>query len=588
MRFTHTLKHNKGQEWPRYVTFFDVESDTTQKVGKRHIFRPFLWVACHVEWRKDRPDSTRIWQVGTDAAIFWDDVARRTHGKMKRYIVSHHLEADFLPLQGFTQLARCGFALEHIYKKGLTTILKFTRAGATLVAINNAQLIPGTIEDIGRMVGMDKLSMPPLDAPPEQWVEYCKRDVEVMVAAWHYLKQFIQGNNLGGFGLTRATVAKHAFCHRFMTHPITIHANQQALELEREAYHGGRVQAIQCGTYVDGPFYLLDVVSMYAYLQSVCDLPTKFEGWLESPTLEQVRRVRRRYGLIARVTATLSEPVLPQFVEGKVTYPVGVYRGTVTTSELDYILDKGWSLQVHNAAKYRLRPAFREFARFFMELKAQYEHAGNRIMRQFAKDIPNTLYGKFGQKSTDTKVIGACAPDMLRWSSDIDTVAGTAAAILYSGGQIKRITTSGASWDTFVAIPAHITANGRLLLWGYMKQAGWENIYHVATDSLLVNQRGYDNLAEHIKPDQPGELRIELQGQRLRVYGKNDWALDDQVRIKGVQKKARWVGPNQVINTNWPGIMAWVKGDPGQPYYTVECTKTLNRHQVQEHKEPNP
>jgi hypothetical protein len=554
-----------------------VESDVLAPQDGKQYFNPFLWVACHVEYRKDNPDRHEVWESNEDPGAFWKSLEARTYEHSTRYVVSHHVEPDFLPLGGLTELPRAGWTLQHSYRKMITVILRWTKRHQKLVFLNNAQLLPGSIESWGKLLGLAKLPMPTKTDSLAAWVTYCKRDVEIMVESWYQLKQFISEHDLGGFGITRSSLAKHALQHRFLTNKVYIHNNEEAIQLERRAYFGGRCEALQYGTFTTGPFYVLDVNAMYAHIEIENLLPTRLIKIYEHPNLETVKRALLHDGVIADVVVCLKEPIAAVKTNGETSYDTGTVRTTLNTPELKYALERSWDVEVRTMGVYTLRPLLRDFALYFAELKGKYAQEGNRLFRELSKGYPNMIYGKFGQKGLETKIVGNCDPTLLWWMPGYDAVENVHYEMLYSGGKIKRLEYTLAAWDTFVAVASHVTAYARMYLWQIMKQAGLENVYHVATDSLIVNQPGYDNLKSLVDPHKTGCLKVELTGATLNIYGKNDWKLDQEVRIKGVQKKAKWLSEDRVINTIWPSLEGWLKGTHEGAYFVYDQVKNLKR-----------
>ena len=578
-RFAHVMGHNKTSRWPRYVTFYDVESEVSAPINGKQFFTAFLWVACHVEYRKDSVDQHEVWESNSRPLAFWKTLEARTYDKSTRYVVSHHVEPDFIPLGGLTALPAQGWTLQHAYRKMATVILRWSKSTKRLVFINNAQLLPGSIESWGKLLSLAKLPMPNKTDSAQAWNTYCKRDVEIMVEAWYKLKEFITEHDLGGFALTRSGLAKHAFQHRFLTNTVYIHNNEDAILLERRGYQGGRCEALQYGTFTNGPFYLLDVNGMYAHVEIEKLLPTKLLGVYDNPSLETVKRALINNGVIADVMVELKEPIAPVKTGVETTYYTDYVWTTLNTPELQYALGRGWDLEVRKMGVYTLRPLLRNFATYFAALKDKYATEGNGLFRELAKGYPNMVYGKFGQKGIEETIVGDCAPDLLWWMHGYDAVAQVNYDMLYSGGKIRRLESTLAAWDTFVAVASHVTAYARMYLWEIMKKAGLENVFHVATDSVIVNQLGFDNLKDLLRPQQTGSLKMELKGKTLTVYGKNDWKLDHEVRVKGVGKKSKWLAEDKAINTVWPSLEGWLKGVYEGPYFVFDQVKTLKREE---------
>lgn len=582
LRPGHYLSKNTRLYWPRYVTFYDVESDLAKDPRGRQFFTPFLWVACHTQWRNDYRELLTEWQHGQEIDPFWDELEKISYEKTTRYVVSHHVEPDFVPMEGIPQLMKRGWTLGHCYKKRLTMIMRWSKGKKKLLFMNNAQILPGTIKRWGELLEIPKGTMPENRADLDSWITYCKRDVEIMIKAWISLKGFIQEHDLGGFAITTAGMAMHAFKHRFVNQKVWIHNNPETLKLEREAYHGGRCQALQHGIHESGTYYTLDVNGMYAQVEINCTLPVSLCGFYDSRGVSELQHSLQKYAAVALVDLDAHDPVYAVLLGDKLEYPQGEITAALTTPELLYAFDRDEITHVHCCALYRQGLLMKEYGEFFSQLKAKYTADKNWLMRQLCKDFPNMLYGKFGQKGSKSTIIGDCDPEIFRYMDGYDTINNERFDLLMAGGKVKKIVETPAAWDTFVAIAAHVTAYARMYLWELMQKAGLENVYHVATDSLVVNQEGYNRLAPLLDPVRVGALKVEETGNRLIVYGKNDWQLAGKRHLKGVQEKAEWIGPNTAVNTNWPGLENWLKGTYKGQYFTEPVTKTLERKEYHE------
>jgi hypothetical protein len=94
-----------------------------------------------------------------------------------------------------------------------------------------------------------------------------------------------------------------------------------------------------------------------------------------------------------------------------------------------------------------------------------------------------------------------------------------------------------ASYNAFPAIAAGITDGGRDLLWRCWQEAGMENVVYSDTDSLIVNQCGFNKL-QHRIGSELGKLKLEHALDYLIVHGAKDYESSVTVRHKGVSARA--------------------------------------------------
>ena len=580
--FVRTLKHNMKNERPSHVLFFDVESDLVKIDKNKYKFIPFLWTGIYKHYRYGNGKDTEIELSGTTLDSFWGAIEDYSYPKTKLYVVSHHLEVDFLPLGGFTYLNKYGWTLNSLISHGRVVTLYCKRLTTSLIIMNNGNLFDGSIEQWGNTFGVPKLTMPSNRKNMGEWVTYCKRDTLILKMMWDKLLEFMDQHDLGNFKASRASLAMNAFRHRFMNYEINIHDDPVVTVLERDSYHGGRFEALKIGDFTGDTYYQLDTNSMYGYIESSCMLPYALQGYEEEVPIDKALHLLKSYSCIATCLVDTNEPYLPVKVETKVKYLTGKHIITMCTPELLYALKHKQVKHIYYLAYYKQGLIFKEYADYFMQLKDQYTRENNLPMRTLAKFFPNALYGKFGQYGYDDKVIGECDPEIFKIEEGYNVETKKRYTIMSYGGKVHQTITTDSSYYTFVAIASHITAYGRMMLYKMMKRAGLSHVYHVATDSVVVDSIGYKRLQSMIDPVKPGYLKLEKTFTNYSIKGINDVVTDGQEKIKGIPKKATKIDDNTYICTNWPRITTLIKEGMPDTYYTRTVVKHLNRPDYKE------
>ena len=574
--FNHTIAGNKGNERPTRVIFLDVESRVSEPHKGVRVFTPFLWVGACVKFEDSKMVSA-VYSHGEEVGEFWDCVDNFCYPKTKVYLTSHHLEVDFIPLQGFKHLQERGWVLKLFISHGRTLIMNWSKPGKKLVVINNGNIFAGSIDQWGKMIGLEKLPMPRESDPLEVWLPYCTRDVEVIAKMWEYLFMFLDGHNLGNFKLSAAGLAFNAYRHRFMSIPVSIHDDAEVIKLEREGYHGGRFQAVQIGDFSGDTFRQLDINSMYGSIMAREDLPYELRGYRESIEGYNLAYYVDRYAVIAEVEIYCWENVFPHFEGNKLGYGAGSFTTVLTTPELAYCLENGWIQSVGRIAWYTRGKVLASYASYFLDLKDKYDAAGNTPMRQLSKLYLNGLYGKFGQRGYNDRVIGDCDPNIIEIRDGWDLSLKCPLTILKYGGRVHECYSTDAARDAMIALAAHITAYGRLQIHQLALKADYGNVYHIATDSLTVNSEGYENLKSELSPRQPGKLKIEDTFSVYTVFDVNDQEMDGVRKIKGISKKSAQTDINAFLVTYWTKLETLIKIGKTDQYYVREVEKHLRR-----------
>ena len=575
--FSHSIARNHGNERPSRVLFYDVESELIPEAKGKMRFKPFLWTMIYKRYRSDREDGALQYYKGSVIDTFWDIVEEHTYKKAKTYLVSHHLEVDFMPLMGMKQLPARGWVLDKLIAHARVLIMWWKRDSSTLVVMNNGNLFDGSIEQWGNQLGLPKLDMPDTNGTPEEWDTYCMRDTEIMVRMWDSLFMFLDEHDLGNFRLTKAGLALNGYKHRFMPRQIAVHNHIEGTLLERLSYKGGRFEALQIGRYSKDTYYNLDINSMYGSIMRDSLLPYELRGYKELPTMQFFMHKLKNYAVIATVDITPTEPIFPRIENDKIIYKCGNMITTLCTPELKLCIDKGWLNSVSKITWYYDERIFREYANYFLELKNKYDKEGNKAMRQVTKLYLNSLYGKFGQKGYQDVVIGECDPDLFKIEEGYDYDTKQHYELGYYGGKIHETVITDVGFNTLTAIASHITAYGRIRIYNLMKVAGFENVYHVATDSLLVNSEGYRRLHSYINDSLTGYLKLEGTYSSITVKDVNDVIKDDEVKIKGIPRKAKRIDDDTYVVTTWLRFTTLIKQGITDHYYTIDRVKHLSR-----------
>jgi len=575
--FAHTIKQNANNERPRHLLVFDVESRLSGDDTNKTYFTPFLWTLIYHRFMEATRKATTKKMWGTDINEFWNMVEHYTYDKQKTIISSHHLEPDFIPMQGITILPERGWLLHKYINHNKILIFEFTKDKRKLCVINSGNIFPGSIASWGDSMQIPKLDMPKENADITIWIKYCMRDSEVLLAMWLKYIEFLNLHNLGNMQYTAASQAMTSYRHRFMSKQIAIHHHEQTMILERESYHGGRFQALAIGTPQAKQFWRLDINSMYGDIMRKTSLPYELRGYADNCSYEKLLWLLKKYLVIAEVTVESKEPFFPIIVEDKIKYKSGVHTAVMCTPELEHAIKHGKIIEVKRASWYKHYPIFEQYSNYFLSLRQEYKSKNDIVFERLAKLFVNSLYGKFGQYGYEDKIIDTCDPSIIKYEEGYNIHTHKTISYFYYGGKIHMSTKTGNSYNTFVAIASHITAIGRLQLWSLIKQAGIKNVYHVATDSLIVNANGLHHLQNKIDDNKYGALKIEETFSRLVIKAPNDMMIDEVEKIKGINKKAQKLDDNTYVITQWPKFSTLLKRDELSQYYTRSVIKHLKR-----------
>jgi len=561
MRKAHVLKHNRSSPFPVRMVFFDTETDAID-LGNNQVEHKFkLGWACYYERRSKRANGTIEWYKIENPEEFWDWV-----------------EAfDLTVLHGYEELRRRGYVLKKFWERGLAKYFKWMKPKKTIVALDNANIFPGKLESLGESLGLPKLEVDFSSASEEYLSVYCKRDVEILLKAWQRWINFCKEEDLGSFGVTLAAQAFNSFRHRFMPVKIYIHDNEKVLQLERNCYKGGRCECFFIGVAPEGRYYYLDVNSMYPYVMREFVYPIKLVRYVEKPTVNYLKRVIGEYLVCAHLRVKINVPAFPVRYKQKTFYPVGEFDCYLTTPEIEFVLEHGKVLKVHEMALYRFASIFKEYVEYFYNQRLLAKEKGDSSLAYFYKIMLNSLYGKFGQKSTRWKIIGKCDPEIEEVEQVVDAETGKRYLIRKHNGIVEQTCEPEESFNSFPAIAAHVTAYARMYLFFLIQKAGFENVFYTDTDSLIVNEEGYGKLMEMIDNKKLGYLKLEEVSDYLELRGPKDYTFGTINRIKGVRSSAVKIAPNVFEQEKWLGFSSRLRMGKLNTYIVEKIKKSLRR-----------
>ena len=555
----------KRASYPTQCVWLDAE--TFPRPGDDGEERHHLWFGWVCYRRQLAPDewSRPKWHRFTTAKDCWDWIERRVRPRTALWWYAHNAAYDATVVEAWTELPRRGWEIARAVLDSPPFLVYWRRGTSTLRMFDTLNLWQVSLKRVGEKVGLEKLPMPDRSESQAMWDRYCKRDVEVIVEAciewWRWLRE----HDLGGAAPTMASQAFTAFRHRFLRHTIVIDNHHSALQLARDAYHGGRTEAFRVGCF-DGPFYLLDVRSEYPTVMEREQYPTVFKSVYGGVPLDELRQILDRYAVVADVEVTTQEPAYPFRDSSPLLFPVGQFRAVLTSGELRYALEHGHVTHCRQLALYERAPIFRDYVQELIGLRMEAIDSGDLFGAWVLKRMLNALYGKFGQRGRRSAVVGA-APDLsARVWDEIDGETGERFRFRQLAGVIEKLWVEGESAYSHPAIAAHVTGHGRMLLWGLIQRAGRKGVLYCDTDSVLVSQGSFDALRPLLNGDGLGSLHLELVVKRAEIWGPKDYRLDEYQRTKGVRGNATWLDANTVEQEQWLGLRSLLRrGDLSTP-----------------------
>lgn len=569
MRKAGYLKPNKARQIERYWLFFDTEAYIIQDTPtrQRHVFRlgHAKYFALDNNLNPTRMKEARL-NTREDIGEF---VLSVLHSGKTLHVVAHNIGYD-LQITGLLEyLASKGFVVAFIYLKEPTVIIKLHKDKLRISLEDGYNRLRGSIEEWGRYLGLPKGKVDFANVDDEALYQYCKRDVDILANATLEYLRFIKTHDLGCVKYTISSQALAAYRHRFMPLKIQIHDKEEVLALEREAYGGGMVRLFHKGHFEHDTYYLLDVNSMYAYVMKNYQYPYRLIAYAKGVDIGYIEKYLPKYAMIAKCRVKPKRALFRCRHLGKITYPLCEFVGTFTTEELAILVEDRAILEVLEVAVYKKAPLFTNYVEYFWGIREEAIKQGNPILKAMAKQYLNSLYGKFGARATSwvvcEELVGSPdKPDMIT-----NLATGDKSIVLWIGDTPYRQVAEEETEYSIPAIAAHVTANARVTLWGYVELAGYDNVYYTDTDSLIVNSEGYRRLLPHVSPTELGKLKLEKEANSLTLFARKDYMLGDKIVCKGVNGAFLVPGAVEYKREQWRSLRRYLRS-LGQPEVLVE------------------
>ncbi len=272
----------------------------------------------------------------------------------------------------------------------------------------------------------------------------------------------------------------------------------------------------------------------------------------------------------------IDEPVFP-FKTAKVYYPTGEFITVLTTTALKYALERNWIVQVLDTAIYEQEYIFKDYVDFFYGLKRKYKLEGNFVYYMIVKFFLNGLTGKWAQRSQKYTELGECNSweYSITECGDLDTHEHWTEIRI--GGKIYKEGEKTESFDSFVAIVSHITANAREHMINLMHKTKRENVFYIDTDSLTVNEMGYKLLKDELDEFELGRLQVQEVANNVEIRGAKDYKFGDKEKIKGIKKDAVDLGNNRYSQLHFMKTRSMMRNQISDKAVIKQVTKKLKR-----------
>lgn len=559
-RTPHWIRGNAQERIPHRWIVADTESRRIPLAdGEQLAFK----LACGARWRDDLPTGDRLERADFwDARAFWRWVTEwcYTHGRTILWF--HNAGHDLGQLRAFELLPQMGYELEWCNLSRDVSVVTWRGPRGTLVIADTYTWVPKSLDELAPIVGSVKTRLPGNNDPDDVWLERCRADVETTRRIVVELLAFIKAEHLGNWQPSGAGMGNTAWRHRFMNHKVLVHDDATALEAERTAMHTGRAEAWWHGKPGGGPFTEWDMHMSYCRIAAECNLPAKLFEHDVKPNREVHQWAMDKWRTLGRVTVTTRLPVVPARIDGRIYWPVGTWETWLWDTELALLARSGGSYVVHEQYRYTRRPILQDWARWSMTmcgLSADHVHP---IAREWVKHQSRATIGRHALRTPSWEHFGDNWMPHTGISLMTDDQTGLTSRMMHVGTRVLIETGRSEANNAVPQVTSWIMAEARSRLWGACQVAGYENVVHVDTDSLICNAAGTARLEAAVAEGLPGAWRPKGTWKRIEVTGPRHYAAPGRTQVPGVPKKARKQADGSYVGEVWDSLAKSLTDDP--------------------------
>lgn len=550
----HYVRPNETSRQPRHHVFLDVEA-TAIRTGKSVDQR---WGVA-VTITRAAPKGGRAKETLTvheNPRALWEHIEQFVPRRGRAVLWAHNLGYDVRVSRALDILPRMGWRLEsHNLTPGSTWLL-WRRADRSLSMVDSMSVFPVGLDALAPHFGRTKPPLPPQDAPRDQWVRRCVADATILRDAIVAYLARLEEYDLGNWQLTGTGQAWAAFRHRFLTHQMLVHWDEDARDAERTAMWTGRCEAYWHGSTQGVRVDEWDMTLSYPRIAANRAVPVAlvapFAGdraltrWLD----------RDGYVVLAEVDVHTDVPTLPAMRDGRVCWPVGSFRTTVWDPELILAMQRGARVSLVRGWAYRAEPALAEWAAWVMDELDAPESASPAWWKIVTKHWARAVIGRMAMSYREWEHVGTSPRMDIRRSVWVDADTGQSGETVQVGRDLWLATESVPWAQSMPAVTGYIQSAARELYTRLWLDLGDRVAIYGDTDSLLVPEDHAARMAALVARHPEGAWRLKRSWRGCRIMGPRQIVTGPRVRASGVPRGAVAMPNGTLVGQVWESLPA--------------------------------
>jgi hypothetical protein len=560
---SHRIRPNETSRVPRRWIVLDTEAEQVQTLTeKTQTFRLAVTSFDRTDTDDHHPIETQ-WRTHRSPVELWCYIVNHTRRRSRTVVVAHNMAYDLRISDAFTILPQLGWTMTRLAIHERAVNASFRRGDRTLVLADSMSWLPMSLERIGALVDLDKVDLPAFTDSDDEWERRCRRDVEILRAAYLSLVEWVKADDLGNWQKTGAGMAWANWRHRHYSHTVYVHDDERAQAAEVEANYAGRCEAWRHGELDGRAWTEWDLPLAYPRVALDVAVPVNFQGVMTGTSWDKYVRAMSTRRLLVKATVATDVPCLPASQDGRILWPVGKLSGYWWDTELRLAEAEGATIEPTGAYVYTAQPALSEWASWIIEAIESPDSQLTQIQRAAVKVWARALIGRFATRYTVWEDNGPAIDPGVGIHDIADITRDKVGQVLTFGSQSWVGWESTYGQDACVGVMGVIMAEARVRLWQLMRVAGLDHVAYVDTDSIVTDAVGSSRLASHIEAGGGWGLRVKDRWRKLTVLGPRQLVVEGHQRVAGIPKTAELHPSGQWVGETWEGLTAALRA--GRP-----------------------
>lgn len=548
----HYLRGNKVERSPHHLIVIDTETRRyDREKGEAHRLR--LWAARYVRrhgWDKRQEYEHDHW--GHDPGELADYVESLCHRKATLWLFAHNLGFELAVTMLPLLLIERGWELGEHALHADQPWARMSKGALHLVLTDSASWLPKPVKVIAQELGTSKLRMPDWGAPEEEWLTYCRRDVEIETEAICQLMDWWEAARLGNWSITGAQTGWNAMRHMPERREILIDDDPVARAFERRALYSGRREVWRVGQLDVGRYAEIDFRSAHATIAAHLPLPDKRRRRFDHMDPDDWRVRSGPGSIIAECEIAPRDGRYPVRIDRRVWHPIGRIRTVLCGPEIQEARRRGELLSIGPGYEYRISGHMSRWASWILAVLADEVEGVPPMGRMAAKGWSRSVIGKWAGHTSEKYFERPSHID--GWAIERGSRSSDHAPVvkLHLGGKCEWFAKDQWQQDAFPAVLAWVQSVTRLLLGRLMDSLQGGRVVQCNGDSCLVRIDDGAELSWDGDAIWPLEARIKRIARRVTVISPQHLVLDDERKLSGIPGSAVQLDDGRWVWDSWP------------------------------------